>query len=96
MSMPDEDAESGWTAFSSQALHRIDEVRQDGMVHAPVDAHGLIVARGDVIYQPETIERAGVAKAVFLVFANKEHELLLVLRLLHKPSSPALVGVGIL
>ena len=72
------------------------ELWKYGVMHAPVDAHGLVVARRNVVHKSETVEWTGIPKSVFLVLTHKQYELLLVRGLFHKTFTTALVCIGVL
>lgn len=53
-------------------LNDFEELRKDALLHFPVDTHGLIACRGNIIHQTETIEGAGVAKAILFILSDEQ------------------------
>ena len=62
-------------------------------MHAPIDAHGTVVTRADVVDEAEAIEWAGVAKTIFFMFSYEEYKFLFVGRLLGEAFAFAVVCI---
>ena len=56
-------------------------------MHLPIDFHGLVTLRANIVNKAETDEWTGVTKTILFVLAYKEQKLLTILFLLDEALS---------